>query len=462
MARIVKSRTVTLCDAKTAETAAKLLFVYNKALTHKCGFTGKVKEFHHIQFANQFRLSYLIPYIKKERRRGRVAATAFYTKLTGTSTTITVPNLNITYERKNLRIPPDAKILCGIVSLFYKYNTPHVKITIAFQPKLTPRTSPSVCGVDFNIDNICVNGQLFYLSKNKKFRRRLNIAYKRLDKLRRHCKNTEKINKQIALILRLKKRYKSYLRNTYNYICKRICKQYNYIGLEKALLPQRRLLYKYKLFASILQRHARDVDAKVIRILPVFTSRICSKCGSKNEKEEQYVKTFVCSTCLFHEHRDVNAAKNIEKRTESIVREALRPLGRTPDARPETKGRYQRDKKTSAAHQVPGKTESQLSARFCSLIYKTSRFTRHIKKWNIPRYTKIVHIAWIIDRIVNLSGTHGELYSQEYNIAKQLWSFRKYILPKNRRRDFGKLFFATPFTRYKDMEPELQQLLLET
>ena len=74
-------------------------------------------------------------------------------------------------------------------------------------------------------------------------------------------------------------------------------------GLNRAILAQ-----GWGLLARRLQDKA---PGRVEKITPHFTSQRCSACGHVDPKSRQSQARFVCTTCGFAGHADVNAARNI-------------------------------------------------------------------------------------------------------------------------------------------------------
>jgi len=44
---------------------------------------------------------------------------------------------------------------------------------------------------------------------------------------------------------------------------------------------------------------------------PAYTSQICSQCRHLDKKNRPYQATFLCTSCGFAEHADVNEARNV-------------------------------------------------------------------------------------------------------------------------------------------------------
>ncbi|WP_442811292.1 RNA-guided endonuclease InsQ/TnpB family protein [Streptosporangium sp. NBC_01756] len=80
--------------------------------------------------------------------------------------------------------------------------------------------------------------------------------------------------------------------------------------------PQRVTLHSWsfhQLGAFITYKAAR-AGVAVIHVDPSYTSQQCSACGHVDRKNRPDQETFLCTSCGFAEHADVNAARNIASR----------------------------------------------------------------------------------------------------------------------------------------------------
>ncbi|MEU7739365.1 transposase [Nonomuraea sp. NPDC049158] len=59
---------------------------------------------------------------------------------------------------------------------------------------------------------------------------------------------------------------------------------------------------------------AARAQIALIYVDPAFTSQMCSVCGHVDKKNRTNQETFLCTSCGFAEHADVNAARNIASR----------------------------------------------------------------------------------------------------------------------------------------------------
>jgi putative transposase len=61
----------------------------------------------------------------------------------------------------------------------------------------------------------------------------------------------------------------------------------------------------------LARRVEEKAPGRVERIRPVYTSQRCSACGHVDADSRESQARFVCTTCGFADHADVNAARNI-------------------------------------------------------------------------------------------------------------------------------------------------------
>ncbi|GAA2356827.1 hypothetical protein GCM10010404_06780 [Nonomuraea africana] len=65
---------------------------------------------------------------------------------------------------------------------------------------------------------------------------------------------------------------------------------------------------------SFIAYKAARAGVAVVYVDPAYTSQACSTCGHVDKKNRPDQETFLCTSCGFAEHADVNAARNIASR----------------------------------------------------------------------------------------------------------------------------------------------------
>ncbi|TDE55690.1 transposase, partial [Nonomuraea mesophila] len=178
-------------------------------------------------------------------------------------------------------------------------------------------------GVDLGIANIattstgtrhCGKGLNAVRHRNRELRRRLQ------------AKQTKSAKR---LLKRRRRKEARFAANTNHVIAKQIVTEAERTGQGIALedlqgirdrvrlrKPQRVTLHSWsfhQLGSFIAYKAARNGVA-LIHIDPAYTSQQCSACGHVDKKNRPDQETFLCTSCGFAEHADVNAARNIASR----------------------------------------------------------------------------------------------------------------------------------------------------
>ncbi|WP_308163868.1 RNA-guided endonuclease InsQ/TnpB family protein [Nonomuraea sediminis] len=80
--------------------------------------------------------------------------------------------------------------------------------------------------------------------------------------------------------------------------------------------PQRVTLHSWSFhqLGSFIAYKAARAGVALVRVDPAYTSQECSACGHVDKRNRPDQETFVCMSCGFAEHADVNAARNIAMR----------------------------------------------------------------------------------------------------------------------------------------------------
>lgn len=80
--------------------------------------------------------------------------------------------------------------------------------------------------------------------------------------------------------------------------------------------PQRVTLHSwsYAQLGAFIDYKAKRVGVPVVYVDPRYTSQECSACGHTDKRNRPAQAAFLCTSCGFAEHADVNAARNIAAR----------------------------------------------------------------------------------------------------------------------------------------------------
>ncbi|MGV9376418.1 RNA-guided endonuclease InsQ/TnpB family protein [Nonomuraea sp. NPDC003707] len=178
-------------------------------------------------------------------------------------------------------------------------------------------------GVDLGIANIATTSD-----GERRSGKLLNAVRHRHRELRRRlqAKNTKSAKR---LLKRRRRKEARFAANVNHSIAKQIVTEAERTGQGIALedlqgirdrvrlrRPQRVALHSWSFhqLGVFIGYKAARLGVAVIHVDPCYTSQQCSHCGhvDKNNRPDQ--ETFICTSCGFAEHADVNAARNIASR----------------------------------------------------------------------------------------------------------------------------------------------------
>ncbi|MFF0312050.1 RNA-guided endonuclease InsQ/TnpB family protein [Streptosporangium sp. NPDC004379] len=199
----------------------------------------------------------------------------------------------------------------------------HATVEVSDAPINAP---DGFCGVDLGIANIATTSDGIRHSG-----KHLNAVRHRNRELRRRLQ--AKATKSAKRLLKRRRRKEARFAADVNHrIAKQIVTEAERTGQGIALedlqgirdrvrlrKPQRVTLHSWsfhQLGAFIAYKAARAGMA-VIHVDPCYTSQQCSHCGHVDSRNRPDQETFICTSCGFAEHADVNAARNIASRGEA-------------------------------------------------------------------------------------------------------------------------------------------------
>ena len=200
----------------------------------------------------------------------------------------------------------------------------------------------SVCGIDPGGRTFATVydpvGKIVYqvgVEEDKKFD--LRPIHSKIDETHNHLSNAQNRNQQIAAEQRkaqLKKLYlklKTKVDNIHTTLCSHLVKHYRLVSLgkisisnivkkegrEKSLSRRAKrdlLCWQHYRFRQRLLHRVKETDSEVIVQDESYTSKTCGLCGMRN-KNLGASETFVCNSCGYETHRDINGARNILLKT---------------------------------------------------------------------------------------------------------------------------------------------------
>jgi len=246
--------------------------------------------------------------------------------------------------RCHRKLPDNYKI--NAITVSKENNKYYVSFSITYEKIVSLITNDNLdikkaIGIDLNIENIALSNNTLiktnskdiskikyskkFLVLQRKQSRRIVKAKKIKVKLGTNFKKTQlKINKIFGIVKNKKtdKYHKitSELANTFDLITVEDLKVKNMTKKVKLKnVKQKSKLNKAILNTSFYQliqqlQYKTMLNGKLfVKVPPYYTSKTCSKCGSINHNLTLKDRVFICPSCKYTEHRDINASKNILK-----------------------------------------------------------------------------------------------------------------------------------------------------
>jgi putative transposase len=93
------------------------------------------------------------------------------------------------------------------------------------------------------------------------------------------------------------------------------------ISAKGTVKRQRRVLHSWAFFQlrAFIAYKAALAGVRVVYVDPAYTSQTCSRCGHCEKANRKSQATFLCRSCGFSAHADLNAAVNIRARSRAAV-----------------------------------------------------------------------------------------------------------------------------------------------
>ena len=85
-------------------------------------------------------------------------------------------------------------------------------------------------------------------------------------------------------------------------------------GLNRAILDK-----GWRQFETFLGYKLAERGGRLLKVHPAYTSQTCSACGTVDARSRESQARFVCVECGHRDHADVNAAKNILRRSTALL-----------------------------------------------------------------------------------------------------------------------------------------------
>lgn len=225
-------------------------------------------------------------------------------KIQGVKNPIRVNGLNQFINIKNIEYA-NAKIL-NLPTGYYIAIT-----TFIYKDDIKENKIDDIIGLDFGISSNLTT------SKGDKYNMMMQESdrLKRLQtKLNRQNKGSKRRYKTISLI---KKEYQKISNRKNDYVNKLvhdICKYKIVVMQDEQISKWKNDVFSDKIHHSILGRlKAKLINKDNVIVLNKYlpTTKLCTKCNTKNDKIKLSDRIFICPNCGYTEDRDIHAAKNM-------------------------------------------------------------------------------------------------------------------------------------------------------
>jgi len=191
------------------------------------------------------------------------------------------------------------------------------------QGEALPSDITNYVGVDMNSEHTALSdGTLIPNLRPMRSKKAKHKLYQQ--RLSRKKKGSKNRRKQQIKLARLDKHIANQRKNDLHKTSKRIAKANDLVVVEtlsvKEMMQKSHLTAKaaadvsWGMFAQFLAYKSRLYGTHFIKLnkwLP--SSKKCSACGHKKDKIPLSIREYICESCDYTEHRDINAAKNIAK-----------------------------------------------------------------------------------------------------------------------------------------------------
>jgi len=221
-----------------------------------------------------------------------------------------------------------------------KTNDYYLSILIDKPIKVLSKPNNNIIGIDLGIKDFIVdsNGSSYENIKIKRNnQKKINKLHRQLSKKQKDSKNREKSRIKLSkLYEKLNNVKENYLHHVVNQILNEnqviVIENLNVSGMMKnhnlAKSIQELSLFNFKTKLKYKANwYGRDI-IEIDRFYP--SSKLCNNCGYKNDNLTLNEREWVCSECKVKHNRDLNAAINIRKEGERILKIGLSSPKLTP------------------------------------------------------------------------------------------------------------------------------------
>ncbi|CAI2162267.1 13544_t:CDS:2 [Funneliformis geosporum] len=181
---------------------------------------------------------------------------------------------------------------CSIIVKNGKY---YACFSSEVEPKLLPKTGKKV-GIDLGLTSFLATSDGELKEAPKTYRKAEKELAKAGRKVSRRIKRSKRRKKAVILLAKQHEKVSNQRKDLAHKLAKELVEKYDGIAYEKLAIKNMGI----------------EVNAK-------NTSQICSECDKQREQKLKLSqRKFACSFCPYSDNRDINAARNILKRTEWV------------------------------------------------------------------------------------------------------------------------------------------------
>ena len=222
----------------------------------------------------------------------------------------------------------------GQADLVFRNNTFYLLVT-GDVPEDTPLDPKEFIGVDLGITNIATT------SDAKQFCGKI-LETKRLRYLKLRAALQKTGTKSAKRHLQRIRKHEAYFRKDVNHCISKTLVQtakgtQRGIGLEqlkhirkkttvRKLKRAKHSSWSFYQLQQFIGYKAQISGVRVIYINPAYTSKECHSCGHTEKANRKTQDQFLCISCGYSEHADVNAARNIRRRAEQSCGLSWQPM----------------------------------------------------------------------------------------------------------------------------------------
>jgi putative transposase len=232
---------------------------------------------------------------------------------------IRIPNLGWVRMREVLRF--SGKIISATISR--KADKWFVSITVDTEEMPPMCENQAIVGVDLGVNRLATLSDGTFVTGAKPHRIRLNRLRRLSRSLSRKQKGSKNRAKAKLKLAKLHTKVANIRNDELHQLTTRLASQYDVIVIEdlnvKGMMANHRLARAvgdmgfHEFRRQLVYKTAMRGGDLIVADRWFASSKICSKCGTKQESMPLSIREWTCLECGTHHDRDLNAAKNLMK-----------------------------------------------------------------------------------------------------------------------------------------------------